>query len=71
MPPLKDASDPGVAYDFDIHDPGLADRVYDTYTEMRERCPVARSPLYGGHWVVTKYQPMRDILRDPAVFSSQ
>jgi cytochrome P450 len=71
MPPLKDASDPEVSYDFDIHDPDLAGRVYDTYAEMRERCPVARSSLYGGHWVVTRYQPMRDILRDPAVFSSE
>jgi hypothetical protein len=55
MPDVKDASSQEIAYDFDIHAPDLADRVYDTYAEMRARCPVARSPRYGGQWVVTEY----------------
>lgn len=71
MSTLKDASDPEVAYDFDIHNPDLADRVYDTYADMRGRCPVAHSPRYGGHWVVSKYETARDILRNPVVFSSE
>jgi cytochrome P450 len=71
MSNVKDATDPEVGYDFDIHDPDLADGVYDTYAEMRTRCPVAHSPRYGGHWVVTRYAAMHEILRNPQVFSSE
>jgi cytochrome P450 len=62
---------PEIKYDFDIHDPKVADTVYDVYREMRDSCPVAHSSLYGGHFVMTKYETIHDILRDPSVFSSE
>lgn len=71
MTELKDASSSDIQYDFDIHDPAAADRVYETYAEMRGTCPVAHSSHYGGHWVVTKYEDIHDILRNPSVFSSE
>lgn len=36
------------------------DQVWDAYTRMRERCPVARSSRYGGHLHVLRYDEVRD-----------
>lgn len=71
MSTTKDASSPEIQYDFDIHDPATAETVYDTYAEMRAKCPVAHSSKYGGHFVVTKYDAIHEILRNPTVFSSE
>jgi cytochrome P450 len=71
MTELKDSTTAEIQYDFDIHDPAAADGVYETYAEMRDKCPVAHSAHYGGHWVVTKYDAIHDILRNPEVFSSE
>ena len=32
--------------------------------------PVIYSPAYGGHWIVTRYKEVAEVLRDPARFSS-
>lgn len=67
----KTASSPELSTDFDIHDPTNADTVYDTYAELRSKCPVAHSTAYGGHWVFTKYDDIHEIVRNPEVFSSE
>ena len=56
--------------DFDVHDPALADVVHERLGAIRERCPVAWSPLYGGHWMVTRYDEVQDVLRRHEVFSA-
>lgn len=71
MSQLKDGTNPEIQYDFDIHDPDVADSVYDVYAEMRQKCPVAHSSKYGGHFVITKFESIHEILRNPAVFSSE
>lgn len=71
MSELKDAASPEIQYEFDIHDPAQADVVYDTYAEMRAKCPVAHSSRYGGHFVATRYEDIHDIVRNPQVFSSK
>ncbi|WP_020661471.1 cytochrome P450 [Amycolatopsis benzoatilytica] len=71
MTELKDAASADVQYDFDIHSPDLADTVYDVYAQMRQKCPVAHSPRYGGHWIATEYDTIQEILRNPGVFSSE
>lgn len=71
MTDLKDASSPEIKYDFDIHDPEEANTVYETYAEMREKCPVAHTSKYGGHFVMTRYDDIHDIVRNPQVFSSR
>lgn len=71
MQETKDAASPDVQFDFDIHSPEIADNVYDIYAEMRSACPVAHSSHYGGHWVVTRYADIHEILRNPKVFSSE
>ncbi|KAA9156757.1 cytochrome P450 [Amycolatopsis acidicola] len=59
--------------DFDIYDPALctpADQVNDRVAELSARGPLVYSERYGGHWIVTRYQEIHDVLRDPATFSS-
>lgn len=68
---LKTAESPEIQTDFDIHDPGLASRVYEEYDALRGRCPVARSTQYGGHWIATRYDDIAEICRKPEIFSSE
>ena len=56
--------------DFDIHDDGLAGKVYERYAELRKSCPVAWTDNHGGHWVVTRYANIHDICHRPEVFSN-
>src|SRR3546814_19878804 len=71
MTELKNAESPEIHYDFDIHDPEAVDGVYDTYAEMRGKCPVAHSPKYGGHFVATSYEDIQEVLRNPGIYSSR
>lgn len=73
MTELKDFSSPEIQRDFDIHehDPAAIEAVYDTYADMRAKCPVAHSPKYGGHFIATTYDDIHDIVRDAGVFSSR
>ncbi|MEU1275550.1 cytochrome P450 [Streptomyces sp. NPDC005799] len=71
MGELRDAASADIQYDFDIHSPDIADTLDDVYAEMRQKCPVAHSPRYGGHWVATRYDTIQQVMRNPAVFSSE
>lgn len=68
---LKTSETPELQVDFDIHSPENVEGVFDTYAEMRSKCPVAHSSAYGGHWVATTYEDIHEIARNPAVFSSR
>lgn len=37
---------------------------------MRESCPVGRSEMHGGSWVLTRYQDIYDVTRDTQTFCS-
>src|SRR4051812_35656924 len=56
---------------FDLNDPLLVDDPYPVYSELRSRCPVAYSETHGGHWVVSRYEDVRSVLRDNGRFSSR
>lgn len=59
--------------DFDVYDPALAvptDVFQSKVAELRAQGPILFSPLYGGHWVVSRYKEVHEILRDPETFSS-
>ncbi|MCV7412502.1 cytochrome [Mycobacterium florentinum] len=59
--------------DFDVYDPALAapvDVFNQRIVEVAGVGPLVYSPLYGGHWIVTRYQEITEVLRDPARFSS-
>jgi cytochrome P450 len=42
----------------------------DIYRYMRANCPVAHSDERGGFWVVTRYDDIARVMRDPETFSS-
>ncbi|MFF3575243.1 cytochrome P450 [Nocardia jiangxiensis] len=59
--------------DFDIYDQSLAfpeDTVQDRVAELARRGPVVYSTAHGGHWIVTRYKEIHEVLRDPETFSS-
>ncbi|BBZ05629.1 cytochrome P450 [Mycolicibacterium chitae] len=59
--------------DFDIFDPALtspADRFQEEIAKLAGIGPVVYSSAYGGHWIVTGYEEIQQILRDADLFSS-
>jgi cytochrome P450 len=44
--------------------------VLDHYRVMQQRCPVAHSDQHGGFWVISKYDTIVKMLRQPDVFAS-
>lgn len=59
--------------DFDVYDPTLAapEDVFDQRVrDIATAGPVVYSPHYGGHWLITQYKEIAEVLRDPARFSS-
>jgi cytochrome P450 len=56
--------------DYNVHDPSLAQDVYQRLDEIREKYPVAYSPAHGGYWIVTRYQDVYEVSRNYDVFSN-
>jgi cytochrome P450 len=64
---------PHLVTDFDVYDPTLAgevDRFNDKIAELAAKGPVVYSTAYGGHWIVTGYQEIHTVLRDPHTYSA-
>jgi len=61
---------PDLVVDFDVHDPSLAGSVHERLAELQQTHPVAWSPLYGGHWLVTSFDDVHHVLREHDVFSA-
>ncbi|MCF8610137.1 cytochrome P450 [Gordonia sp. HY285] len=62
-----------VTVDFDVYDPALAapvDLFQDRAKELAAVGPVVWSPKYGGHWIVTAYEEIHEVLRDADTYSS-
>ena len=55
---------------FHLYNDELRDDPYPVIDRLRAQCPVARSDLMGGFWVVTRYQDCRFVLQNHALFSS-
>jgi cytochrome P450 len=53
-----------------LHEPRSMKELYRLYGEMRAKCPVAHSDQFGGHYIVTDYEEIRRIGKDPETFSS-
>ncbi|MFQ5558459.1 MAG: cytochrome P450, partial [Acidimicrobiales bacterium] len=59
------------ATDFDHADPGYAERAPEIWDQLRESCPVAHSPRYGGTWLPVRHDDVAAIAKDPQHFTSQ
>ena len=56
---------------FDFHDPEYTPQTAeDVNAALREKTPVAYSPAHGGMWVLSRYEHVREALRDHETFSS-
>ncbi len=58
------------ATDFDHTDPEYAARAPEIWDELRETCPVAHSPRFGGTWLPTRHEDVAAIAHDTEHFSS-
>ncbi|WP_445181790.1 cytochrome P450 [Pseudonocardia sp. Cha107L01] len=59
--------------DFDVYDPSLTipvDRMQECAAELAKIGPLVYSTAHGGHWIVTRYDAVQDVLRKPEIFSS-
>jgi cytochrome P450 len=59
--------------DFDVYDPSLGtpvDVMQERLAELAAKGPVVYSPAHGGHWIVTRYNEIQQVLTDPETFSS-
>ncbi|WP_040801093.1 cytochrome P450 [Nocardia higoensis] len=64
---------PELVVDFDVYDPSLAhpvDTVQERVAELAAKGPVVYSTAHGGHWIVTRYHEIHEVLRDAETFSS-
>lgn len=73
MPTTIDDVAPGRVVNFDIYDPSITipvDRMQEHAAALAEVAPLVYSTAHGGHWIVTRYDEVHEILRRPDLFSS-
>ena len=56
--------------DFDYDDPNFNEHIYDVLDDMLQHCPVARSNVGSGYWVVARNEDVRRVGQDWKTFSS-
>lgn len=56
--------------DFDIEDPEFNDRFYEVLDSFVQECPVARSNVGDGYWVINNYADVKRCGQDWKTFSS-
>ena len=54
----------------DIGQPGPILSHFEEWDELREQAPAYWSDMYGGHWVVTRFDAIRQALQEPPTFSN-
>jgi cytochrome P450 len=59
-----------LARTYDHYDHALALVPHDTYSVLRRECPVGRSDLYGGFYVLSRHADVHRAYTDPETFSS-
>ena len=55
---------------FDHHSPEFADDPWPILENLREQGPIAWSEAYGGFWVVSGYDAIREVAHDDVTYSS-
>jgi cytochrome P450 len=73
MTTAMDRVPPNLVTDFDVYEPSLAtpvDVFQQRVAELAAKGPVVYSRAYGGHWVVTRYKEIQQVLTEPKTFSS-
>ena len=73
MPTTTAEAPEELVVDFDVYDPNLTipeDRFQEAIAELAARGPVVFSETHGGHWIVTGFDAVKQVLGDPETFSS-
>ena len=55
---------------YDGYDTDTAQHYFEVVASARSGCPVAHSNKYGGYWIVSTHEEIRQVLSDPATFSN-
>src|SRR5215472_3256475 len=63
-------TDEWCAHQFDYLAPGFGVDPHEPLARMRSTCPVTHSDLYGGYWVLSRYDDVLRIAQDWETFSS-
>jgi cytochrome P450 len=58
------------SYHFDRHSPEYRQRFTEVTAEMLEKCPVAWSETYGGHWVAASHSAVFELARSAEYLSN-
>lgn len=64
---------PDLVVDFDIYDPSLTtpnDVIQERLADVSAKGAVVYSTKYGGHWIISHYKEIQEVLTDPHTFSS-
>ncbi len=59
------------ATDYDVMDPDYNSDPGPIWKDLRERCPIAHSTRWGGSWMPTRYEDVRDMARAVSSLSSR
>ena len=57
-------------YHFDRHTPEYRQQFSDITAEMLDKCPVAWSDTYGGHWVASGHHEVFELARSAEYLSN-
>ena len=64
-------SKPKPNIDFDHHSKEFAQDPASVFRRLHRECPVAWTEKYGGFWVISKYEDMKQVAQDDFTFSSR
>ena len=59
------------ASDFDLFDEGYLEDPSPVWEDLRQRCPIAHTTRWGGAWMATKYDDLREMVRKVPELSSR
>jgi len=59
------------ATDYDVMDPGYIVDPAPVWRELRDRCPIAHTTRWGGSWLPTKYDDVREMARAAPTLSNR
>ncbi|MBX7433906.1 cytochrome P450 [Mycobacterium sp. Y57] len=67
MNPEAEVAEPGNRYHFDRHQPEYREKFLEVTHEMQQKCPLAWTDTYDGHWVAAGSQEVFELARCPYV----
>jgi hypothetical protein len=70
---VSEATQPGAAEfdDYDIFSAEMRNCPHQRWARMQQECPVAHSGRFGGSWLVTRFDDIKAMTRDPERYSSR